>query len=130
MLFFLSRRKNRGSFLIEIIAAVVVLSIGLLTVMQVYASQRRIATLNYQQTREELLLADHLAAVSSGVDVDALYRQEEALGKDIVLVEEKELTDDKKGLIEKALLVQKQSGRKQGRMIVTYVKGDDATASF
>ena len=97
MLFFWKMRRNSGSFLIEVIASIVVMSIGLLTVMQVYASQRRLATMNEKQTQDGLVLADRLDAVLAGADLRALYAQERA---DLVQVESKTLTGDREGLIE------------------------------
>ena len=130
MLFFWKKLRNKGSFLIEVVASVAVMSIGLVTVMQVYGAQRRLATINQKYTGDMMLLADNMGAVLTGIDIRSFYGHDDGWMEKSFSIHSKELMDDKEGLKEISLEIQDFSGRKKGMTLVTYVREGDAVSSF
>ena len=120
------RSGRKASLLIEVLAAVLVLSAGILIVMQGFATQRRIATTNRQKTRELFMMADHLGAVLAGATQDDFCKtHDEEQGS--VKVTERQLDGEKEGLKEISLLFEGAGlSGKSGIMVLTYVKDDAA----
>ena len=117
---------SKGSLLIEALAAVVVLSVGILTIMQGFAAQSRVATTNHRKTQELLAMADHLGAVLSGMPQERSGKADDQQ-RDAVKVSERELGEENQGLKEITLLFEQTgSAKKNGMVISTYVKDDAA----
>ena len=127
MLSFLKKslmKRCKGTLLIEVLAAVLVLSVGILTVMEVFAVQSRGARRSQQKTREIFVMADNLGAVLAGVDLDRLEAAD-AKDQGTVRVSEETLRGDKDGLKEVTLLFEGPGvSRQKGMGVVTYVEND------
>jgi hypothetical protein len=117
------KMRHKGSFLIEIILSVVILSVGILAVMQVYALQRASARLNEEYTRSIFLLADGLGAVLAGVDVGSFYRQGDVAEGPFFSTEVKSLFDEKERLDEVSItLGGRQEQHKRAMALTSYVQ--------
>jgi hypothetical protein len=113
---------SKGSLLIEVLASVLILSVGILTVMQGFATQSRAAMINQRKTRELLVMADHLGVVLSGIPQERSGKADDQ-ERDTVKISERKLDEENAGLREMTLIFEETGlAKKNGMMILTYVK--------